>query len=91
MNICGKLLLEYELMPKSVAESYPVGLGREEPNKNPFLPQVLINRNIIDWPNFANTIKSVSAGYIKKIKIIFIICIILIIIGFILYLSMMFT
>ncbi len=34
----GSLLLSIELLPKDLAESVPVGMGRSEPNLNPYLP-----------------------------------------------------
>jgi hypothetical protein len=39
----GEVLLSIELMPKKTAESndYAAGLGRSDPNTNPFLPTPL--------------------------------------------------
>lgn len=34
----GELLLSIEVLPKEVAERYPAGLGRKEPNSYPLLP-----------------------------------------------------
>lgn len=34
----GRVLLSVEIMPKAMAEKIPAGLGRKEPNQNPFLP-----------------------------------------------------
>lgn len=34
----GKMNLSFELVPKSIAKTNPVGLGRSEPNNSPWLP-----------------------------------------------------
>ena len=34
----GRILISLELLPKAVADKYPAGLGRSDPNVNPTLP-----------------------------------------------------
>ena len=38
MELKGEVLLSIEILPKAAALSQPVGLGRSEPNVNPYLP-----------------------------------------------------
>ncbi len=38
MELRGEVLLSIEILPKSSATAAPVGLGRSEPNVNPYLP-----------------------------------------------------
>jgi hypothetical protein len=34
----GEVLITVEILPKTAAELLPAGLGRSEPNLNPYLP-----------------------------------------------------
>ena len=34
----GRVLISLEIMPKTMADKLPAGLGRSEPNANPYLP-----------------------------------------------------
>ncbi|CAN0166928.1 unnamed protein product [Ascophyllum nodosum] len=34
----GKMLISLELLPKEAADAQPVGVGRNQPNQNPYLP-----------------------------------------------------
>lgn len=34
----GKVLISLELLPKETADAQPVGVGRNDPNQNPYLP-----------------------------------------------------
>ncbi|XP_053992094.1 uncharacterized protein LOC128883599 isoform X2 [Hylaeus volcanicus] len=47
----GYVLLEISILPKKEAEFAPVGKGRNNPNRNPYLEEVLENRTYIDWKN----------------------------------------
>lgn len=37
-GVQGKLMFSLEVMPKGVAEKLPAGVGRSDPNSNPYLP-----------------------------------------------------
>ncbi|KNC51096.1 uncharacterized protein AMSG_12039 [Thecamonas trahens ATCC 50062] len=37
-GVSGKVEISLELLPAHIAQAYPVGLGRKDPNANPYLP-----------------------------------------------------
>ncbi|KAH7649076.1 hypothetical protein FG379_001665 [Cryptosporidium bovis] len=48
----GEMEIEISILPLSLAESMPVGIGREEPNRDPYLPDVTDHRNYITTSAF---------------------------------------
>lgn len=49
----GLIEVEIDVVPKLEADSFPVGLGREAPNMNPYLEPVKENRNALTSSSFA--------------------------------------
>ncbi|OII76679.1 C2 domain-containing protein [Cryptosporidium andersoni] len=48
----GEMEIEISILPLSIAESKPVGIGRDEPNRDPYLPDVTDHRNYITTSAF---------------------------------------
>ncbi|KAH8739078.1 hypothetical protein FG386_000945 [Cryptosporidium ryanae] len=48
----GEMEIEISILPLSLAESMPVGIGRDEPNRDPYLPDVTDHRNYITTSAF---------------------------------------
>lgn len=55
----GEVELEFKIMPIQEAENNKVGLGREEPNKDPFLEKPKEGRS---WTDKLTFIKDLAAG-----------------------------
>ncbi|KAK9172398.1 Ferlin like type II membrane associated protein with 5 C2 domains [Cryptosporidium meleagridis] len=58
----GEMEIEISILPLSLAESSPVGMGREEPNKDPYLPDVTDHRNYITTSAFGKGFFSATSN-----------------------------
>ncbi|TRY51621.1 Ferlin like type II membrane associated protein with 5 C2 domains [Cryptosporidium tyzzeri] len=58
----GEMEIEISILPLSLAESSPVGIGREEPNKDPYLPDVTDHRNYITTSAFGKGFFSATSN-----------------------------
>eukprot|EP00375_Theileria_parva_P002410 XP_765088.1 hypothetical protein [Theileria parva strain Muguga] len=67
-KIVGSVDVEISLLNESDSKRYPVGAGREEPNRDPFLPKVSQNRNFVDFAGFGDTFVNFGTKIISGIK-----------------------
>ncbi|GFE54857.1 C2 domain-containing protein [Babesia ovis] len=64
----GQIGIEFSVLSESEAKLFAVGKGREAPNKDPFLPNVLENRTYLDWKEIKATINNASGAIISGLK-----------------------
>uniref|UniRef100_A0A3B0NB21 C2 domain containing protein, putative n=1 Tax=Theileria annulata TaxID=5874 RepID=A0A3B0NB21_THEAN len=67
-KIVGSVDVEISLLNESDSKRYPVGAGREEPNRDPYLPKVNQNRNFVDFAGFGDTFVNFGNKIISGIK-----------------------
>ncbi|SBT74771.1 ferlin, putative [Plasmodium malariae] len=67
-KIRGNVEIEASILPKSEAEVDPVGNGRDEPNKDPFLPPVTENRTYVDWITINEKFGAATASIMQGLK-----------------------
>ncbi|ORM41731.1 Myoferlin [Babesia sp. Xinjiang] len=64
----GQIGIEFSVLTESEAKLFAVGKGRDAPNKDPFLPNVLENRTYLDWQEIKATINNASGAIISGLK-----------------------
>lgn len=64
----GMIELEASLLPIKEADFAPVGKGREEPNRNPYLEPVTENRTYVDWKYIGDAVQSASSSIMASAK-----------------------
>ncbi|PFH33895.1 ferlin family protein [Besnoitia besnoiti] len=64
----GSIEMEASILPREEAEYTPVGNGREEPNRDPFLPAVTTNRTYVDWQQIGETVGAASNAIMSGLK-----------------------
>ncbi|GIX63253.1 C2 domain-containing protein [Babesia caballi] len=64
----GQIGVEFSVLSDSEAKLFAVGKGREAPNKDPFLPNVLENRTYLDWQEIKATINNASGAIMSGLK-----------------------
>lgn len=64
----GSIELEASILPREEAEYSPVGNGRDEPNRDPFLPNVTTNRTYVDWQQIGETVGAASSAIMSGLK-----------------------
>ncbi|EZG68163.1 putative C2 domain protein [Gregarina niphandrodes] len=58
----GQLEYEIAVVSQNDATANPVGKGREEPNRNPYLDPVLENRDYVDWQGLGQSLQNIAAS-----------------------------
>ncbi|CDJ38928.1 C2 domain-containing protein, putative [Eimeria tenella] len=64
----GSVEVEASILPLKEADYSPVGQGREEPNRDPFLPAVTQNRTYVDWEAINETVGAASSAIMSGLK-----------------------
>ncbi|KAL8429259.1 hypothetical protein Efla_005536 [Eimeria flavescens] len=64
----GSVEIEASILPSKEAEYAPVGQGRDEPNRDPFLPAVTQNRTYVDWEAINETVGAASSAIMSGLK-----------------------
>ncbi|GAW78974.1 ferlin [Plasmodium gonderi] len=67
-KVRGSVEIEASILPKSEAEIEPVGNGRDEPNRDPFLPPVTENRTYVDWVTINEKFGAATASIMQGLK-----------------------
>ncbi|KNA02500.1 ferlin [Plasmodium vivax North Korean] len=67
-KVRGSVEVEACILPKAEAEVDPVGNGRDEPNKDPFLPPVTENRTYVDWVTINEKFGAATASIMHGLK-----------------------
>ncbi|CAA9986207.1 ferlin, putative [Plasmodium knowlesi strain H] len=67
-RVRGSVEVEACILPKAEAEVDPVGNGRDEPNKDPFLPPVTENRTYVDWVTINEKFGAATASIMHGLK-----------------------
>ncbi|CRG98468.1 ferlin, putative [Plasmodium relictum] len=67
-KIRGNVEIEGFILTKSEAEISPVGNGRDEPNKDPYLPPVTENRTYVDWVTINEKFGAATASIMYGLK-----------------------
>ncbi|KMZ89525.1 ferlin [Plasmodium vivax Brazil I] len=67
-KVRGSVEVEACILPKAEAEVDPVGNGRDEPNKDPFLPPVMENRTYVDWVTINEKFGAATASIMHGLK-----------------------
>lgn len=67
-KIRGNIEVEACILPKSEADVDPVGNGRDEPNKDPFLPPITENRTYVDWVTINEKLGDATASIMQGLK-----------------------
>ncbi|KAL8436007.1 hypothetical protein ACSSS7_002052 [Eimeria intestinalis] len=64
----GSVEIEASILPLKEADYSPVGQGRDEPNRDPFLPAVTQNRTYVDWEAINETVGAASSAIMSGLK-----------------------
>eukprot|EP00923_Selenidium_pygospionis_P045367 GHVN01078366.1.p1 GENE.GHVN01078366.1~~GHVN01078366.1.p1 ORF type:complete len:1136 (+),score=118.27 GHVN01078366.1:709-4116(+) len=64
----GHIELELAIMSGKVADINPVGKGNEEPNRDPYLEPITVNRTYIDWKAVGDTVSNVTGSIMSTAK-----------------------
>lgn len=64
----GSIEIEASILPLKEADYSPVGQGRDEPNRDPFLPAVTQNRTYVDWEAINETVGAASSAIMSGLK-----------------------
>ncbi|CDU19442.1 hypothetical protein YYC_00882 [Plasmodium yoelii 17X] len=67
-KIRGNIEVEACILPKNEADVDPVGNGRDEPNKDPFLPAITENRTYVDWVTINEKLGDATASIMQGLK-----------------------
>ncbi|EUD66600.1 hypothetical protein C922_02921 [Plasmodium inui San Antonio 1] len=67
-KVRGSVEVEACILPRAEAEVDPVGNGRDEPNKDPFLPPVTENRTYVDWVTINEKFGAATASIMHGLK-----------------------
>ncbi|SCD22399.1 ferlin, putative [Plasmodium ovale] len=67
-KIRANVELEGSILPKAEAELDPVGNGRDEPNKDPYLPPITENRTYVDWVTINEKFGAATASIMHGLK-----------------------
>ncbi|KAF8819861.1 ferlin family protein [Cardiosporidium cionae] len=67
-RLCGAVEIEIYILSKKEADFLIVGQGREEPNRNPFLPNVTEHRTYIDWNAIGETVSAAGSAILSGLK-----------------------
>ncbi|KYN99162.1 ferlin, putative, partial [Plasmodium reichenowi] len=67
-KVRGNVEIEGSILIKSEAELDPVGNGRDEPNKDPYLPPVTENRTYVDWVTINEKFGAATASIMYGLK-----------------------
>lgn len=59
---------EIALLPAKEAEFAPVGKGRDEPNRKPYLEPVTENRTYVDWKYVGEQVASVATSMVATAR-----------------------
>ncbi|KAF8820087.1 ferlin family protein [Cardiosporidium cionae] len=68
VRLCGAAEIEVSILSRKEAEIFMVGQGREEPNRNPFLPNVTEHRTYIDWNAIGETVSAAGSAILSGLK-----------------------
>lgn len=68
IQIRGMIEIEASLIPAKEADFAPVGKGREEPNRNPYLEPVTENRTYVDWKYVGAAVESATKTIMSSAK-----------------------
>eukprot|EP01068_Selenidium_serpulae_P006685 Selendium_serpulae@DN4476_c0_g1_i1.p1 len=87
----GHVEIELMITPSKEADIHPVGKGNEEPNRDPYLEPVTINRTYIDWKQIGDAVNNVTGSIMSTAKWALMIWGIIFVVGIVLALIIIFT
>lgn len=64
----GMIYAEVFLLPAKEADFAPVGKGRDEPNRNPYLEPVTENRTYVDWKQVGEQVSSITTSMMANAR-----------------------